>query len=103
MKKVIMATASVLFLGLSTGALAETDDAKFQAAWETANLARLQAAELGHEWRDTKRMLEKAMALATEGDYEQAMQLVEHAEMESLRATEQAQQQATLWQEAVPK
>ena len=103
MQQVMIAIASIVLLSLSNGVLAETDDAKFQAAWEAANTARLQAAELEHEWRDTEKMLEKAKVLAADGNYAQALQLVAYAHMEGERAIEQAQQQAQLWQDAVPR
>ena len=98
----LIVAAALVFAYVGT-AMADTSEAAFKKAWDAAEAARQQAASLGHEWRDTEQMLEDAKALAGEGDYEQAMQLVERAKFEGERAIEQAEQQAKLWQEAVPK
>lgn len=95
--------AAGLLLLASASIQAADTDASFNAAWQDAEEARLHAAALGHEWRDTQKMLENAKALAAEGKHEQAMALVEHAKMEGKRAVEQAKQQALIWQDAVPQ
>ena len=99
--KTILA-ASLLVIA-SASVHATDNEASFNAAWQDAEAVRLHAAEVKHEWRDTEKMLKNAKALAAEGQYEQAMALVEHAKMESERAVEQAEQQARVWQDAVPK
>jgi hypothetical protein len=82
---------------------AESQMQTFEAAWEAAEAARQQAAAVSHEWRDTALFLEQAKALAAEGDYDAAMKQVKHAQLEGERGVEQAEQQARIWQDAVPK
>ena len=94
---------ALLLVSVSTVVIGNEAEDNFDTAWKTADAARQQAAKRGHEWRDTEQMLEDAKQLASEGDYEQAMKLVTQAQFESERAVEQAEQQATLWQDAVLK
>ncbi len=80
-----------------------TDTQRFDAVYAAATAARKHAAALGHEWRDTRKLLKKAKAAAKSGDFETAVQLAEQARFQSERAVEQAEEQAKIWQDAVPK
>ena len=98
MKKTLI--ASVLAAGISFGASASED---FDAAWAEADAKRQEAAAVGFEWRDTKKILESAKKAAEEGDMDKAMQLVAQALEESNDALAQQKRESTLWQGRVPQ
>ena len=76
---------------------------EFNAAWEAADSKRKEAAAVGYEWRDTKKMLKKVKATAEEGDIEKAMKLVAKAHEQSEDAIAQQAREANLWQARVPQ
>lgn len=86
-----------------SSALAAETQASFEAAYAAADAARKQAAGVGHEWRDTRKMLKKAKATAKKGDYDKAVKLAQQAQQQGERAFEQGTLQAKVWQDAVPK
>jgi hypothetical protein len=81
---------------------AETQES-FQASYDAAEAARVAADALGYEWRDTAELLEQAKAAAEQSHFDEAVQLADMAKFQSDRAAEQAEIQAKIWQEAVPK
>lgn len=97
-KTVVMLVTAVAF---SCGSLVMADD--FTAAWDAAEAKRKAAAEVGYEWRDTKKMLKKAKEEAEAGNTEAAMKLVARAHEESEDAIAQQAREASLWQARVPQ
>ena len=79
------------------------DAATFEAAYEAADAARMAAAEVGFEWRDTKKMLRKAKKLAENGKYEQAIALADQARRQGESGVLQAAEQEKTWQSRVLK
>ncbi len=77
------------------------DGASFKVAYEAAEAARKKAASVGYEWRDTKKMLKKAKALAKKGDFDKAEKLANNAKFQGDAAYAQAQQQEEGWKAAV--
>lgn len=75
----------------------------FTAAWDAAEAKRQEAAGVGYEWRDTKKMLKKAKEEAEAGNTEAAMKLVAQAHEESEDAIAQQAREASLWQARVPQ
>ena len=61
------------------------------------------AAEVGFEWRDTKKMLRQARKLAEKGEYEQAIALANRAKRQGESGVQQAKEQETTWQSRVLK
>lgn len=86
--------------GLSGQVLA-ADEASFKAAYEAAQAARKNAASVGFEWRDTKKMLKKAKSIAASGDYDKAEKLAMKAKHQGELGVQQSKDQATAWQSAV--
>lgn len=84
-------------------ALGAETEASFNAAYEAAEQARKKAASLGHEWRDTRKILKNAKAAAKKGDYDKAVTLANEARFEGEAAAGQAALQEKIWQDAVPK
>lgn len=95
-----LALSAVLLPLLAQGA--ETAES-FEQAYATASAARKQAASVGFEWRDTRKLLKRAKKAAEGGDFDTAVTLADRARFESEQAVEQAQLQADHWQDAVPK
>jgi len=58
-----------------------------------------QANALGHEWRDTRKLIKKAQQAAADGETEQALTLARQAQLQG----EAAVQQALSQQEAGPR
>lgn len=79
------------------------DAATFEAAYKSADAARMAAAEVGFEWRDTRKMLRRARKLAENGKYEQAIALANQAKRQGESGVVQAQVQETTWQSRVLK
>jgi hypothetical protein len=98
---VYLLLGSILLIPLSCLS-AETRES-FQASYEAAEAARMKADALGHEWRDTAEILEQAKTEADQDHFDEAVKLAEEAKFQSERAIEQAESQAKLWQEVVPK
>jgi len=102
---------SVIFAILGAGALvagvasAHTANAataeSFEAAYAQAEAARKRAAEVGFEWRDTKKILWYAKQYAKKGDYEKAEELALKAKRQGELGVEQAKIQEKAWKDAV--
>ncbi len=71
-------------LVLSTSAFASADK-----AISSAEAARQAASQVGYEWRDTAKMIEKAKELAKAGKTEEAVALAKKAERQGLNALAQ--------------
>ena len=99
--------AAVVAAALATGvwpSLASADDAgAFKAAYESAEAAREAAAEVGFEWRDTKKMIRLAKKLAEKGEYARAIRLADRARRQGELGVMQAREQETAWRAAVVK
>ena len=99
--------AAVVAAALATGvwpSLASADDAgAFKAAYESAEAARKAAAEVGFEWRDTKKMIRLAKKLAEKGEYARAIRLADRARRQGELGVMQAREQETAWKAAVVK
>ena len=70
---------------------------EFNAAFVEANEARKMSRSLGHEWRDTAKILKAARKAALDGDLENAMKLVAQAKFQSDAAIVQANREQSLW------
>lgn len=79
------------------------DAVTFEAAYKSADAARMAAAEVGFEWRDTKKMLRQAKKLAEKGEYEQAIALANRAKRQGEFGVLQAEEQEKTWQSRVLK
>lgn len=79
------------------------DAATFEAAYKSAEAARMAAAEVGFEWRDTKKMLRQAKKLAEKGKFEQAIALADQAKRQGEAGVLQAAEQEKTWQSRVLK
>ena len=99
--RIVFLLSALLLLPCSS--LAAETAATFQAAYDAADAARKKAASVGHEWRDTRKMLKKAKSLAEKGDFDKAVSLANAAKFQGEQAVEQAELQAKIWQDAVPK
>ena len=64
-----------------------------EAAIAAAKEAQKQAASVGGEWRDTKKMIKKAEALLKEGKTEEATKMAEAAEAQGMLGYMQATSQ----------
>ena len=70
---------------------------EFNAAFVEANEARKMSGSLGHEWRDTAKILKAARKAAVDGDLKNAMKLVAQAKFQSDAAIVQANREQNLW------
>lgn len=95
--------AAVLAACAATTDATAADEKSFNAAYEAADAARKQAASLGFEWRDTKKMLDEAKKAADKGDYETAEKLAMKAKREGEMGVAQAKEQEQAWRSAVLK
>lgn len=97
---------AIVMMGLSTaptlGFSAATQES-YQAVFDSAEAVRKQAAAVGYEWRDTKKMLKTSQKLASEGKFDKAQALAEKAQKQSEAALEQAALQSKIWMDSVPK
>lgn len=103
-------TAAIVAAGLlgafcaapSVGAAADAADAEsFEEAFAAAQAARKEAASVGFEWRDTKKLLWYAKQYAERGYYEKAQELALQAKRQGELAVEQAKIQEKAWKDAV--
>ncbi len=69
----------------------------FNTAFTKANETRKMAAELGHEWRDTAKILKTAQESAEAGQLVEAMELVAQAQHQADQGVVQAEREETLW------
>jgi hypothetical protein len=68
----------------------------FEEAVNQATIEIDKAKAVNHEWRDSRKLLEKAENLNKEGKSDQAMQLVAEAKMQGELAVIQAEDQASV-------
>ena len=71
--------------------------------WDAADAKRKEASSLGHEWRDTGKMLKNAKKEADAGNMDKAMMLVAQAQEESEDAIAQAMREQDAWMARVPQ
>ena len=76
---------------------------QFEQVYSLAEAARKEASALGHEWRDTRKLLKRAKRASKNNHFGKALALAQQAHQQSLQAIEQAQYEAKHWQAAVPK
>ena len=96
--RVLAALCCTAVAFLATGCASE-----FERRFDEAESLRQQAAAQGYEWIGTAGLLEKAEALAADGDTENALALVELASFQSATALEQAEREAAAWKGRVLK
>ena len=99
----LTAATAALAVGVWAASVAANDEATFNAAYQAGVAARKAAAEVGFEWRDTRKMLKKAKKLAAKGEYEQAVELANRAKRQGELGVTQAAEQETAWKGAVLK
>lgn len=100
MKKLITFPLAALLL-VSCASVSSNED--FASAWDAAEAKRKEAAAVGYEWRDTKKMLTKAKEEHEAGNAEAAMKLVNQAMEESSDALVQHERESTAWASRVPQ
>lgn len=104
MYKKLKRSHTVLLAALLAGGAQQVfaaDENSFKATYEAAEAARKEAASVGFEWRDTKKMLKKAKEVAAGGDYDKAEKMAMKAKLQGELGVKQAAEQATAWQSAV--
>ena len=102
MKSIIrIVTVSTLFVFAGIASASEPTAEDFNAAFTEANEARKMAGELGHEWRDTAKLLKQAQEAAEGGDLNKAMKLVAKAKLQGEAGIVQAKRESTLWESRV--
>lgn len=67
---------------------------EFEDALKNANAEIDKAKALGYEWRDSRKILKKALKTKKAGDHDGAMKLTHKASQQGIIAVKQAQQQA---------
>ena len=77
------------------------DEATFKSAFAAAVEAWKAAAEVGYEWRDTKKMLRQARKLAKKGEFGKAVVLANRAKRQGELGVMQAEEQEAVWRAAV--
>ena len=95
----LLSAACALAIGFS--GIVQADE--FSDAWAAADAKRGEAAKLGFEWRDTKKILKNAKKEADGGNLEKAMKLVKKAHEQSEDAIAQQAREALAWQSRVPQ
>jgi|GEM_PF-2045810 len=73
------------------------------AACDAADAARKSAAEVGMEWRDIKKSVEKAREMIESGDFEKAIKMCEQANFQGEAGVFQAEMEKKNWMSRVPK
>ena len=76
---------------------------EFERRYADADALRQQAAARGYEWIGTAGLLEQAQEQAAQGNEEAALELVEAARFQADAALQQAEHEATAWQNRVLK
>lgn len=93
--------AVTLLLTSATVAAATKEEA--EAACDAADAARKQAAGVGMEWRDTRKMIKSAKQAIESGDYETASQQCAKAKYQGEAGVKQAEIEKSTWMSRVPK
>ncbi|MBF2761198.1 MAG: SoxXA-binding protein [Ectothiorhodospiraceae bacterium AqS1] len=102
LRRVLAAALFACAIGQSAPALAN-DQAAFDVAYDAGQMARKAAAAVGHEWRDTKKMLRQAKGLAEKGEFEKAIALANRAKRQGELGVIQAEHEEKVWMDAVLK
>jgi len=69
------------------------DQASAEKAIADAKSANAEAKKMGHEWRDTGKIIKQAEAALAAGDYQKAMDLADKARRQGENAQQQAREQ----------
>ena len=96
---ILMTFLSALALAAAASETQESFDTAYQAAEE----ARRQAADVGYEWRDTEEMLEDAKGAAANSDFDTAVKLANEAKTQGELGVQQAAREAEAWKSRVLK
>ena len=102
LRQAIAASLLALASGQSVPVLA-SDQAAFEVAYKSGQASRKAAAAVGHEWRDTKKMLREAKDLAEKGEFEKAIALADRAKRQGELGVIQAEHEEKVWMDAVLK
>lgn len=94
MKTIKLSLISIVSACLFTPVLSQAAD--YEAAVKAANVSLNQAKAANYEWRDSRKLLEKADKLNQQGKTENAMQLVAQAKTQGEMAVAQAQLQSSV-------
>ena len=92
-----LVACALLFTAGVVGASEPTAE-DFNKAFAEANEARKMAGTLGHEWRDTAKILKQAQESAVAGDLKKAMELVAEAKLQGEAGIVQATRESALWE-----
>jgi hypothetical protein len=106
MNRGLLALSCVLLVAFAMNSNADDSSAGkegFEAAYQSAEKAREEAAAAGFEWRDTGKILAQSKDLAEAGDYEAAIKLANRAQQESDLALRQAQIEGENWEQRAVK
>ncbi len=99
MKLIYRTLATCLLIGvIGPVGSSEPTAADYNKAFTEANEARKMAGQMGHEWRDTAKLLQMAQEAAQGGDLEKAMELIAEAKLQGDAGIVQAQRESTLWE-----
>ena len=103
MSRTILKLSTATLLIALASASSAADKAIFDVAYAAADEARKGAAAVKFEWRDTRKMLKNAKALAGKGDYAKAVALANKAKAQGEAGQRQAVEQEKLWRSFVVK
>lgn len=94
-KRILLSVAGSFCLFVSTQSVLadEWDDLALKSDMDAAHKEIDKAKALGYEWRDSRKLLKKAMKINAEGDYEKAKKLVAKAKQQGQIAVAQAHDQ----------
>ena len=99
MKLKYFAVSVMMIFALGVGTTVHSSESEeFVAAFKAANEARKKAATLGHEWRDTAKLLRSAKQAFENGDLDKAKALVANAQLQGEQAIIQAERESKLWE-----
>jgi hypothetical protein len=88
--KTVLGTALAVLLSAPITSIAGSD---FDKAVQEATAAIDKAKAANYEWRDSRKILEKAIKAEKAGDHATAMKLVNQARQQGITAVTQAKQQ----------
>jgi opacity protein-like surface antigen len=91
MKQIAFGAVLMAVSMMSMAASGTADD--FKKSFEAAEAARVKAGKAGGEWRDTKKVLEKAKAEADKGDFAKGIKLANKAKFQAETGYQQAMDQ----------
>jgi hypothetical protein len=98
----ILLTVMAACVAAASGAVAgEADTGDFDRAFAEVAELRARAAEIGHEWLGTGKLLQAAREAAASGDMARANQLLLDARADCVLALEQAGREEVAWKTRV--